>query len=541
MANAIQCVLDSGITAYAIILNSVAEIYDANLDSFVTIDGDDWADYAVSLTESVAGMYFADLDPSSNWGAGIYNCFVYKQLGVSPATTDLFIGSERIDWIGEGNGVNYLERLRSILDSMNDRIPGELDENGYMYCNAMLIAGEFPSSFPFKSAGFMSYDGAVEIVYRAAQIPIGGSGVNTIIANSDFGDVDDVWNGNILTSNGWCALITDYDGTTYTFTLDRIIPLFLEEQYFMILPFHDMFTSISDTVDANIVSSDDIDFTDTQKASLTTAIVTGVPTAYAPTSVVKNAGGTLTGNHVQLASHDDVPTTLAETAPGGAGLSLDVILSASATTKVPSLVRVTGYYNGSTSHEVYIQAYNYTTSGWETAATMRSRASAFDYVVPLSVNNHDPSTGEMQLRFLHNTTTYNGSHLLTLDWVSWEKIETNSQLSADVAAIYTLLQDVDNEVDIIEEIVDGFETNGINITSDSITDIAEEILKLDWTTVSGEAARSTLNALRILRNKWIVDELGIMSVKKEDDSTEAWNSELSSSASANPVIGSDPT
>ena len=74
----------------------------------------------------------------------------------------------------------------------------------------------------------------------------------------------------------------------------------------------------------------------------------------------------------------------------------------------------------------------------------------------------------------------------------------------------------------------------------SLNDIADAILKRDWTSVSGEASRSLLNAARFLRNKWTIIE-GILSVKKEDDSTEAWASQLTTSSGANPVTGSDPT
>lgn len=69
---------------------------------------------------------------------------------------------------------------------------------------------------------------------------------------------------------------------------------------------------------------------------------------------------------------------------------------------------------------------------------------------------------------------------------------------------------------------------------------ADALLKRDWTAVTGEAARSVLNALRFLRNKWSIGS-GTLTVTTEDDTTTAWQATLSSSASADPVIGSDPT
>ena len=72
------------------------------------------------------------------------------------------------------------------------------------------------------------------------------------------------------------------------------------------------------------------------------------------------------------------------------------------------------------------------------------------------------------------------------------------------------------------------------------TTIADALLKRDWTAVSGEAARSVLNALRFLRNRWTVAGT-VLTVRKEDDVASAWTSTMSTDASAMPVTGSDPT
>lgn len=78
-----------------------------------------------------------------------------------------------------------------------------------------------------------------------------------------------------------------------------------------------------------------------------------------------------------------------------------------------------------------------------------------------------------------------------------------------------------------------FTTAGLNA-------IADAILKRDWTAVTGEAARSVLNALRFLRNKWNVSS-GTLTVRKEDDSTVAWTAGTSDTAGADPITGVDPT
>jgi len=68
---------------------------------------------------------------------------------------------------------------------------------------------------------------------------------------------------------------------------------------------------------------------------------------------------------------------------------------------------------------------------------------------------------------------------------------------------------------------------------------ADALLKRDWTQVTDEAARSALNALRFLRNKWSVSGT-TMTVTKEDDLAKAWEATLTSSSSASPITGVTP-
>lgn len=79
-------------------------------------------------------------------------------------------------------------------------------------------------------------------------------------------------------------------------------------------------------------------------------------------------------------------------------------------------------------------------------------------------------------------------------------------------------------------------------TSDIPTAVenADALLKRDMSAVTGEAARSPLNAVRFLRNKWSISG-GTLTVTKEDDATTAWTATLSTDAAADPVTGSDPS
>lgn len=72
------------------------------------------------------------------------------------------------------------------------------------------------------------------------------------------------------------------------------------------------------------------------------------------------------------------------------------------------------------------------------------------------------------------------------------------------------------------------------------TDNADALLKRDWTSVTGEAARSVLNALRSLRNRVGISS-GTVTVYKEDDTTSAWTAAATTDANADPITEVDPS
>ena len=72
------------------------------------------------------------------------------------------------------------------------------------------------------------------------------------------------------------------------------------------------------------------------------------------------------------------------------------------------------------------------------------------------------------------------------------------------------------------------------------TENADALLKRDLSTVTGEADRSPLNAIRFLRNKWSISGT-TLTVTKEDDSTTAWTATVTATPGADPITGNDPT
>lgn len=92
----------------------------------------------------------------------------------------------------------------------------------------------------------------------------------------------------------------------------------------------------------------------------------------------------------------------------------------------------------------------------------------------------------------------------------------------------------------------GLQSNTItaaSLATDAATEVADAILARDLGSGTGAGTldeRTVRSALRAIRNRWTVAS-GTHTVYKEDDATTAWTAALSSSASADPVTGSDPT
>jgi hypothetical protein len=65
------------------------------------------------------------------------------------------------------------------------------------------------------------------------------------------------------------------------------------------------------------------------------------------------------------------------------------------------------------------------------------------------------------------------------------------------------------------------------------------VLTRDWSSVSGEAARSLLNAARTLRNRVVIAD-GVISVYKEDGTTVAYTLTATTDGAATPIVGITP-
>lgn len=95
MANEIQVFCDTGQTLYAVLLNSAGQIW--NGFTFGAINGANWTDYDIVLTEAAAGIYLGSMPGAV---AGNYTMVAYERAGASPAVSDAQRYSGWLSWDG---------------------------------------------------------------------------------------------------------------------------------------------------------------------------------------------------------------------------------------------------------------------------------------------------------------------------------------------------------------------------------------------------------------------------------------------------------
>lgn len=114
--------------------------------------------------------------------------------------------------------------------------------------------------------------------------------------------------------------------------------------------------------------------------------------------------------------------------------------------------------------------------------------------------------------------------------------ECDTAISDAALATAAALATVDANVD---SVLADTGTDGVVISATTANQLADAILNRDMSSVSDTNARTMLNALRFLRNKWSISGT-TLTVTKEDDSTSAWTATVSTDAAADPVTGNDP-
>jgi len=139
---------------------------------------------------------------------------------------------------------------------------------------------------------------------------------------------------------------------------------------------------------------------------------------YAPTSVTKTTGGTATGtvadaqvmfdgNEYEVAEVTGVP-------------GFDIRFGFTGIVDIPSLVVARYQYDGSTTHFVGLQVYNYVTTAWDdirTFSNSNAYHSSLTAYIPEDIKaNYVDASGNAQVRFYHHTSG-NAAHDIHIDYV----------------------------------------------------------------------------------------------------------------------------
>lgn len=157
---------------------------------------------------------------------------------------------------------------------------------------------------------------------------------------------------------------------------------------------------------------------------------------YVPTAATRTIGDDDGGVVAYLGAKDNLEFVTGENAT--IGLDVLVTCATSDTAQAPTQARITGYYSGTSGHPVLIYAYNWSTETYDHIGTMTVKTSEYDYVVRLSSDHHDDSTGEMRIRFSHLDGVYSSVYYLSLNCVFFDKeasVSLDAETLADVAAI----------------------------------------------------------------------------------------------------------
>lgn len=214
---------------------------------------------------------------------------------------------------------------------------------------------------------------------------------------------------------------------------------------------------------SNLTTKTDLDTAVTEMTSVVrTLSLAGNPSYYTPSLATRVIGDNDGGILSNLATTDLAYFDTGETTTDGIDVIIDKDISE--ISEVPTQVKVTGYYNSKEIvHQVDIFAWDYLNNIWDLKGSMQARKDSFEYTVPLNIDNSDSVTGAMSLRFLHNITNYDKKHVLRLDSIIWEKVQTNSAIAQDIAQVLANQLEIKQDTIITSGYVQGSVVNSNQI------------------------------------------------------------------------------
>lgn len=125
----------TGATLYAIIRDSLGDVWDTTTTTFVTYTTADLANYAILLAEQgTASRYYRCDIPGTN--PGYLHATIYEMAGGTPAEGDLLVDNQVVEW-----NTSY----RLTLRTLQNLLP------------ASLVAGKMDSSVSYIDSGVISF------------------------------------------------------------------------------------------------------------------------------------------------------------------------------------------------------------------------------------------------------------------------------------------------------------------------------------------------------------------------------------------------
>lgn len=152
---------------------------------------------------------------------------------------------------------------------------------------------------------------------------------------------------------------------------------------------------------------------------------------------------------------------------------------------------------------------------------------------------YDPAKTAMQAGASVTVATNNDKtgYALTAAYDSAKTASTQASNDLIYAAIDTEVGAIKTKTDQLTFTGGKVDANAtVTLTSTDFNNIADAVLKRDFTLLTGEAAYSLLNAVRMLRNVWNTAG-SVLTVKKEDGTTTAWTRTLATDPTAQPITG----
>ncbi len=252
--------------------------------------------------------------------------------------------------------------------------------------------------------------------------PIADSGTTTTLVDAMLTQADDYWNGAMLifrsgTNEGRTAIITDFDAGTDTLTFTPAVPDAVTTEGYVLVPGlgHADITAIShdataaDNLEAQFDGTgyvhDTAPATQLQLAGLSGGMAIQ-QFAEAPTVAQPPAnGGTVdSGTYESTQSHDGVEWVISDS-EAGEGINFYLQFDIGGDNAIPVACHLHGWFEdpaGPSGVEMYVQAYNFNSSEFQTVEILQKSAAEQDHIFPLTVNHvgyeaSDP--GIVRIRF----------------------------------------------------------------------------------------------------------------------------------------------